>query len=390
MVLESVPGASSRLRTALWVVPVADIGGVARHVLDVARVGLPGWRLVVLCPEGPLSERLRALGCAVIAAPFGPEAGFATSLATLRLNMRRLRPDVVHSHLSYADVVAAAAVLWPGTRLVTTEHGIAGNDLVYHGSAWKSRVKAIMHRVRLRRADAVIAVSEATKNAMVTKWKPKQHIAVIPNGVDAAAVFQQVEALRRDTKTVGEGTGQLRILSLSRLAPEKRLDVLLRAFALVRQSDPTATLKIAGEGPERKALEQLATQLGVAPNVEFAGFVDPLVAMAESEVLVQLSVWENCSYTLLDAVSAGLGVVATPVGGNPEILPEHCLVPALDYPAVAASIVKQGRRSGQLSLREDWPDLVDMTRQVVSVYCRKFPQHETPLILGRRNRGGTG
>ena len=68
-------GGGMRLGRALWVVPVADLGGVARHVLDVARVGIPGWQVTVLCPDGPLAERLRAQGSAVTAGAFGTEAG---------------------------------------------------------------------------------------------------------------------------------------------------------------------------------------------------------------------------------------------------------------------------------------------------------------------------
>jgi glycogen(starch) synthase len=369
VVLSTEPGRGGLNRTALWVVPVPDLGGVARHVLDVARVGLPGWRLVVLCPEGPLAERLRELGSAVIAEPFGPGAGFATSVATLRTNIKRLRPDVVHSHLAYADVVAAAAVLGLDTRLVTTEHGIAGNDAVYHGSVWKSRLKALMHRIRLRRAGAVISVSESTRDAMLIKWRPKQPIAVIPNGVDAVDVRQQVDALRTDANSAKGDKPGLRVLSLSRLAPEKRLDVLLRAFALVRDAESAATLVIAGEGPERESLERLAAQLGLSGSVDFVGFVDPLMAMAEADVLVQLSVWENCSYTLLDAVSAGLGVVATAVGGNPEILPEECLVAADDEAAVAETIEAQALDAMQRpSPQNAWPDLTDMAGRIVGVY----------------------
>jgi glycogen(starch) synthase len=141
--------------TALWVVPVANLAGVARHVLDVAGAGIPGWRLVVLCPDGPLAERLTAGGTAVVTGEFGPDAGFRASFRTLQRTVRGLNPDVVHSHLSYADVVAAAVLATDRrTRLVTTEHGIAADDLVYHGSAWKARVKAALHTVRLRRADA--------------------------------------------------------------------------------------------------------------------------------------------------------------------------------------------------------------------------------------------
>lgn len=363
MVLSAEPS-WGRNQTALWVVPVPDLGGVARHVLDVARVGLPGWRLVVLCPEGPLAERLRELGSAVIAVPFGPSVGFTNSVSALRTNILRLRPDVVHSHLAYADVVAAAAVLGLESKLVTTEHGIAGDDAVYHASAWKSRLKALMHRIRLRRADAVIAVSEATKNAMLTKWKPRQTIAVIPNGVDGQEIRRRVDELRLTSR---DDSG-LRILSLSRLAPEKGLDILLRAFALVLEQNTEARLTVAGEGPDRSSLEALANKLGISGAVDFPGFVEPLAAMSNADVLVQLSVWENCSYTLLDAVCAGIGVVATDVGGNPEIVPFSALVGESSPGAVARSILTQAVRQQTSSLEHVWISVPEMAARVSAVY----------------------
>ena len=370
MVLSENTSAEFRRRTALWVVPVPELGGVARHVLDAAEEGLPCWRLVVLCPEGPLAQGLRDLGAAVVSGDLGPDAGFRQSFMTLRKHIRHLRPDVVHSHLAYADVVAAAAVLGTKVRLVTTEHGIAGDDTVYHGAAWKSRVKAMVHRIRLLRADAVIAVSVATKNTMMTKWKPRQTITMIPNGVNGQEIRRRVDEIRRESA----GAPGLRILSLSRLAPEKGLDTLLRAFALVLKQNAEARLTVAGEGPEGSALESLAVDLGIGDSVEFPGFVDPLAAMANADVLAQLSVWENCSYTLLDAVSARLCVVATAVGGNPEIVGHHSLVRGRDPQEVADSILFQ--LSG--STEEAWElpqrnSVEEMTNQIALTYAGVQP-----------------
>ena len=113
---------------ALWVVPVGELGGVARHVLDVARVGVPGFRVWYLVPPGPLAERLRDLGAPVLTGELGPSAGTATSVATVRRTVTALRPAIVHSHLAYADVVVALATAGLPVRLVSTEHGIAGDD----------------------------------------------------------------------------------------------------------------------------------------------------------------------------------------------------------------------------------------------------------------------
>ena len=317
-------------RTALWLVPVAALGGVARHVLDVTRVGIPGWNVVVLCPEGPLAERLREQGAAVTTGAFGPDAGPVASMRTLRRTAAALRPDIVHSHLAYADIINAWTPLPRGTRRFTTEHGIAGDDGVYHRSSLQSRVMSFVHRIRFPRFDGVIAVAEATKRAMIQKWHVKQPITVILNGVDLP---EGVEP--RDPTTV---TG-MRILSLSRLAPEKRIDKLIEAFALVRKERPDATLTIAGEGPLRAELEAQSARLGVADAVHFPGFMDPNEAMDDADAIVQLSVWENCSYTLLDAVARRTRVIASHVGGNAEILPESSLVDGDTVDAVVGSFL---------------------------------------------------
>ncbi|GAA2899611.1 glycosyltransferase family 4 protein [Microbacterium esteraromaticum] len=318
-------GGATRPRRALWVVPVADLGGVARHVLDVARVGIPGWQLTVLCPDGPLADSLRAQGSAVTAGAFGTEAGALASRRTLAAVAKALRPEIVHSHLAFADIVNAWTRLPEGTRRFTTEHGIAGDDGVYHASGLHSRAMALVHRARFPRFDGVIAVAEATRRAMIEKWHVTKRIAVIHNGVDLPEGVR-----RRDPATVSG----LRILSLSRLAPEKRIDKLIEAFALILRDHHDAVLTVAGEGPMRAELEELARRLRVAHAVRFRGFMDAESAMSEADVIAQLSVWENCSYTILDAVARGLRVVATDVGGNAEIL------------------------RGGVSLRDTSPDLV--------------------------------
>ncbi|MBT2519655.1 glycosyltransferase family 4 protein [Arthrobacter sp. ISL-28] len=346
-------------------VPVANLGGVARHVLDVAAAGLNGWRLVVLCPEGPLAVRLRELETAVTTGPFGPDAGFRASFGTLQRTIQALNPVVVHSHLSYADVICATVLAANSrVRLITTEHGVAADDLVYHGSRFKSRIKAALHRARLKRADAVIAVSQATKSAMTEKWQPSKTVTVVPNGVD-----QKSAAGSRRTEVISSDAWP-RILSFSRLAPEKRIPDLLRAFALLRANHPSATLTVAGEGPDLAELQELTEQLGLDGPVSFPGFLDPDQAMASADVLVQLSVWENCSYTLLDAINVGLGVVATPVGGNPEILPERCLVFVDDPAAVAARIERQASDPFERPrLPEAWPTVTAMVERTLELYA---------------------
>ena len=359
--------------TALWVVPVPDFGGVARHVVDMARAGLPGFNMVVLAPEGKLTSRLEELGVTVIKAEFGPNYGFKTSFASLQKAVEQLRPDIVHSHLAYADVVATAvvnalrirSVIKRSTcvpKLLTTEHGIAGNDSVYHGSSWRSKLMETVHRVRLWGTDQAIAVSRSTADQMRAKWGDRG-VELVYNGVDIPEVHAAVEQQRVPAE------GGPRILSLSRLSPEKGIDVLLDAFAQLRADYPQAHLEIAGSGDLASELQAQAQRLNLGESVTFSGFVTPIEAMGRSDMIVQLSVWENCSYTLLDAKAAGLKTVATAVGGNPEILGADELVDRQS--ATLTQDVLQAMRA-QLQKGEaepfTWISNEQMAAQTVDIY----------------------
>ncbi|NYE35794.1 glycosyltransferase involved in cell wall biosynthesis [Nocardioides cavernae] len=333
---------------------MSDLAGVARHVLDVARAGIPGWRLVVVAPPGALPTRLREVGAEVREAPLGPDHGLRSSVAALREAVRDVRPAVVHSHLAHADIVAALAV-GRGPRLVTTEHGIARDDLVYHRSSTRTRVMAAAHTARLRRFHAAIAVSRATAEAMADKWRTRREVVVVPNGVDPVTAPPRAPGLR--------------ILSLARLSPEKRLPALLDGFAALHATHPDARLTLAGVGPEEPVLRARVERLGLGAAVSLPGFVDPEPAMAEHDVLAMLSVWENCSYALLDAATRGMGVVASAVGGNPEILPPTSLVDAEEPDAVAAALAGQGLDLTTRPALEGWPSVADMCERIAATYA---------------------
>ncbi|WP_258065837.1 glycosyltransferase family 4 protein [Pseudoclavibacter sp. RFBA6] len=329
---------------------------MARHLLDVVRVGIPGFDLVVLCPEGPLVARLREAGARVAVGRLGPSAGLLRSIRTLRAAAARLRPDVVHSHLAYADIVVAATPLPKGTVRVTTEHGIAGDDSVYHSSSAKARLMASVHRARLARFDGAIAVAEATKQAMLAKWAPSLEIEVVHNGVDPLRGHRH--------RSSAAGTRELRILALARLSPEKRIDQLIAAFARVHAVRPDAHLTVAGVGDLEQALRRQAQSLGLEKAIDFPGFVDPDEAMAQADVLAQLSIWENCSYSLLDAANRGMRVVASRVGGNPEIVTEQALVDADDVQAIADALLDESAMTNLTA----WPTVAHMNAEIARVY----------------------
>lgn len=336
------------MSVALWVCPVSNLAGVARHVLDAARSGLPGWSMEVAAPDGPLLDELRKLDVPVHAVEF--DGNPAAAVRALRSVIEQVKPQIVHSHLAKADFIAAAATLGLPTKLVSSEHGIAQDSRLYNANAVKAELKLRLHHLRCNRFNALIAVSESTKQQMQRTWKPRTLITVVLNGVDRSPQPHTAP-------------GQ-RYLSLARLSHEKNILAIVDAFAKLH----TGSLTIAGEGPDKAQVQRRVEALGLGDRVSFPGFVDAAKALSEHDVLVQLSKWENASYSILDAVAHGLGVVATPVGGNPEILPERCLVEADDTDRVAALMTEQASPEARPRLPKRWPTVAEMCAQIVDVY----------------------
>ncbi|WP_203568000.1 glycosyltransferase [Aestuariimicrobium ganziense] len=343
-------------RTALWVAPVSNLAGVARHIIDTARVGVPGWDLVVAAPRGPLLDEVNAAGGVAVAVDIGGGVSTPTAIRNLRTLVRRLRPEIVHTHLARADILAALAAPERRPRLVSTEHHISPDRYMFHPTRARAVAMETVHRLRLTRFDSLIAVSASTERDMRRYWRTRRPITVIRNGVDRPA-----DPPQRDPG--------LRFLSLSRLSAEKNVDMTLRVFALVLAQHPAATLTVAGSGDEADSLQRLAGELGIDDSVTFPGFIDAPAAMAQHDVILQPSQSDNLSYTLLDAVAQGMGVAASPIGGNPEILPDRCIGSVDDDGAFAAIAIEQAL---DLNARPVLPDTIptvrQMTEQIAAVY----------------------
>ena len=139
----------------------------------------------------------------------------------------------------------------------------------------------------------------------------------IPNGIETGR-FAQAEPLA----DLRQRDGEVLIGTVGVLRPEKRLDRLLRVFAGLGQKRPLR-LVIAGDGAERPGLEALAQELGIADCVTFTGFVDqPETVLAALDMFALTSDTEQMPYSLIEAMAAGLPVVATDVGDVRAMLPE--------------------------------------------------------------------
>lgn len=255
--------------------------------------------------------------------------GCVTSLTDV---LRNHRSQVVHSHEFTMAVYGAAAARRAGARHVITMHG--GR---YYAEAWRRRAAL---RWAMRRSAATTAVSGATAvDLRRSLGVPDDAVRVVPNGIEMPRGRR--DNLRRE---LGVGDDELLIVSIGNLYPVKGHAVLVRALGELEQQGgaPSWRLAVAGRGEEEGPLRALADDAGIAPRVHLLGFrSDAPDILAAGDLFVMPSLSEGLPLALVEAMATGLPIVASDVGGIPEVVArdrEAVLVPAASPPALAAAI----------------------------------------------------
>jgi glycosyltransferase involved in cell wall biosynthesis len=243
--------------------------------------------------------------------------------------LKEIRPDVVHTHDYRPDVLDAPLARGLGIPTVTTLHGssLLGGRTALH--EW-------LQLKVLPRFQGVVAVSQQILHDLKKTRVRPERVHYIPNGwVAPAGQLSRDEA----RQALGESATGTIVGWVARLIRVKACDVFLRALVACRGLPVRAV--IVGEGPERPGLEALATELGLTAQVRFYGAHPEAGRLFRAfDAFVLSSRSEGTPITLLEAMSAGVPVVATAVGGIPDVLTEKeaWLVPPEDPPALGAAI----------------------------------------------------
>jgi glycosyltransferase involved in cell wall biosynthesis len=262
---------------------------------------------------------------------------------------RRARPDLLHVHHVWpaADRYLATLAEVAGVpHLVVTEH-IEGRA---HSVAQEQ-----LKRRELGRAEAVTAVSAAVVDSLVRDYGvDRARVRVVPNGAETPDETAERPAARRLREHFGAGALRPFWVCAGRLEHQKGQDVLLDALAEVRRRGLEFVAVLAGEGTLRGAYEERARRLGLADRVHFLGQVDdlgPLLAAADAVVLP--SRWEGMPLVLLEALARARPVVASAVGGVPEVVTdgEHARLVPPDDPGALAGALEGFHRHPDAALR---------------------------------------
>lgn len=324
-------GAPSCLRVML-VVHGLSTGGAEVMVLNLARELLgAGHRIQVVClhEDGTdVAGRLRDAGVDLLClnkAP-GPDPRIIISLAAA---VRRLRPTTVHTHLPVlAYVLPALRLSGCRARVLHTVHNLASKET-------RLRVLRWVNHYAFRRGVVPVALNEEVRESVRRTYRlDAGQIPVVRNGVDIAT-------FRSPRDPAGLPDRPVRLLCVARLEPVKNHALVLEVLQQLTASGRRAELTLVGDGSLRAELEERARSLGVADLVRFAGLRSQTAPFyRRADLFVLLSDYEGLPMSIIEAMAAGLPVVATPAGGVPGIVADggNGLLVEPDAPGIAASI----------------------------------------------------
>jgi glycosyltransferase involved in cell wall biosynthesis len=331
----------------LHVQRVKGIGGSERHLLTL----LPGLvargvdvRMCVLEMDGGerFVDELRGSGIDTAVHRAGPDVNPALSAALYR-EIRRFRPDVVHTHLVHADVhglLAARVARVPG---VSSVHG---TPAFYKREPYRSA-----GRVAGKLAARRIAISEHVAAFLrEQRLVLPERIRVVYYGIDADSLHVTPADRSAQREALGLRDGDVALGIASRLIPGKGHEALLDAFGRAVEAFPSLRLLVAGDGPERGRLEAQAKLRSPPGAVRFVGFVDRVAAfLAACDTLAiptQPELGEGFGLAALEAMAVGRPVIATAVGSLPEVVDDGrtgLVVPAGSVELLARAVLTLAR-----------------------------------------------
>jgi glycosyltransferase involved in cell wall biosynthesis len=280
-----------------------EMGGMEKLLVEFARCADRErfvLHFVSLGTRGSLAADIEASGWQVTALnePPGLRASLVFRLARL---FRRWNVDVVHTHNTKPLIYGG-----PAARLA----GVPGLIHTRHGQRFQARGRATtLFRLAACLADRIVCVSQDAATLSAREGNASKKLRTIWNGIDVSRFAYTGPKVDGPVVTVG------------RLSPEKDVETLILATAMAVRERPSFRLEVAGNGNCLPALKRITTEMGLTGHVQFLGEVwDIPGLLRRASLFVLPSLTEGISLTLLEAMATGLPVVATRVGGNPEVV----------------------------------------------------------------------
>ncbi len=301
----------------MFVITGLDHAGAEMQVLELAS-GLydRGWLIQVVSLLRPTLDLRELESRGIVFKTLDMRKGVPDPRAMWRLRkmIKQFAPDVVHSHMIHANLLARFTRLCVSVpMLVSTAHNTNEG-----GKLWM-----LLYRITDFLCELTTNVSQEAVNSYIEKKaSPQRKIRFVPNGINLSKFAKRSEeraAIRRELKAEGRFVW----LAVGRLTAAKDYPTLLKAWARVKQGEASeqAMLLIVGDGEQRAALQQMMVSLDVESSVRFLGIRSDIPRlMATADCYVMSSLWEGMPMVLLESAACELPAVATDVGGNREVV----------------------------------------------------------------------
>lgn len=358
----------------------SPVGGIFRHIADLATAqAAAGHRVGFVCDsltggefeQARISQLLPTLALGAVRLPIARNIALtdARALARVQSTLAPLEPDVVHTHGAKGGVFGRVVAAWLGrSRPVARFYAPHGGSLHYAASSVEGRFYFAVERALERITDALIHVSGYEKSAYETKvGSPHCEAVVVRNGLTPV----EFEPVTPDADAAD-------FLYLGMLRDLKGVDVFLDAMKRLNENGRPASAVVVGDGPDEAAYRAFVSEQGLGDRVRFVPPTPARQAFAMARSIVVPSRAESMPYVVLEAIAAGMPIVATNVGGIPEIFGPHTpeLIAPGDPAALAAAMgavlsdpdsaarAAEARRAhvgGEFSLKE-------MSSRIESVY----------------------
>jgi glycosyltransferase involved in cell wall biosynthesis len=314
-ILNSLPARDARPRLLLFTDSFVH-GGTERQLVTALRhLDRARFDVAVGCLKrrGPFLAEVEALGIPIVEFPIRSLFGVDTARWFLRLVrfLRENKVDILHAFDYYTDIFAVPAARWAGVRVV-----MASRRNLAHG---RGLIERLALRAACQCAHAVVANSSAAAHSNTGLFRrADERVVVIPNAIELPPAG--LPSRRAELTWPGDA---IIVGVVAALRPEKGHRTFLRAAALAARGNARLRFLLIGDGAERATLQSLAADLGIAERVHFAGDqTDVPNWIAAMDIAVLPSDFESLPNAVLEAMAAGKPVVATRVGGTPDVVAE--------------------------------------------------------------------
>lgn len=346
------PDAGARRSSApvriLYLIVTLPVGGAEEHLFSLVRnLDHARFSPLVCCigKSGPIGKEIENTGGRVIELGKLERGGYDGKIVSLLVDtIRRERVGLIHSHLYHANFYGRLAASRAGVPVVCSIHNTYVRPKAH---------RRIINWWLARRTPVIIAGSEAIKNDIVRyDGVPAGKVRVIPYGVDVEKFA--IPLSREEARTrLGLPADRFLVGTVGRLEEQKGQSYLVEAAAMLRREGMDMSLLLIGSGREEGRLRDLVAREGIAEDVLFLGTRRDLPDLFRAmDAFALSSLWEGLPLALLSAMASGIPVVATPVGGIPEVIKDGengFLVPPADAVALAEVLRRVWENPGRAS-----------------------------------------